>query len=201
MTAHRLNRSSLPAVLVVAATLIPGLVAQTPQAGRTKYFPSAEKWQRKGPAEVGLAAARLKEAVEWAEAHGSKWDFEKDQVRVFGRVLGLLPEKRAATNGIILRHGYIVAEFGDTRANDPVYSVAKIHFKEQIGKKHSTRNDVRSERATTNQFTVSVPTNDVEASRPKAIALGIGISHVHGLRFLKKECSPPNSGERQAARG
>jgi CubicO group peptidase (beta-lactamase class C family) len=63
--------------------------------------------------------------VDWAQAHGSKWDFEKDQVRVFGKVLGALPQQRAATNGIILRRGYIVAEFGNTRANDPVYSVAK----------------------------------------------------------------------------
>jgi CubicO group peptidase (beta-lactamase class C family) len=46
-------------------------------------------------------------------------------VRVFGKVLGALPAQRAATNGIILRHGYIVAEFGDTKTNDPVYSVAK----------------------------------------------------------------------------
>jgi len=40
-------------------------------------------------------------------------------------VLGPLPKQRAGTNGIIVRHGYIVAEFGDTKANDPVYSVAK----------------------------------------------------------------------------
>ena len=72
-----------------------------------------------------MDAAKLHEAVEWAESHGSTWDFEKDQVRTFGRVLGPLPEHRASTNGIILRHGYIVAEFGDTKTNDPVYSVAK----------------------------------------------------------------------------
>src|SRR6202166_4144963 len=79
----------------------------------------------KQPAEVGMDAAKLKEAVAWAEAHGSRWDFARDQVPVFGKVLGALPAKRAATNGIILRHGYIVAEFGDTKTNDPVYSVAK----------------------------------------------------------------------------
>jgi CubicO group peptidase (beta-lactamase class C family) len=72
-----------------------------------------------------MDAGKLHEAIEWAEAHGSKWDFAKDQVRVFGKVLGPLPPERAATNGIVLRHGYIVAEFGDTKTNDPVYSVAK----------------------------------------------------------------------------
>jgi CubicO group peptidase (beta-lactamase class C family) len=79
----------------------------------------------KQPAEVGMDAAKLKEAVAWAEAHGSRWDFARDQVPVFGKVLGALPAQRAATNGIILRHGYIVAEFGDTKTNDPVYSIAK----------------------------------------------------------------------------
>ena len=90
-----------------------------------EYFPPARSWQHKSPAEVGMDAARLKQAVDWAQAHGARWDFERDQVRTFGRVLGPLPSHRAATNGIILRHGYIVAEFGDTAANDPVYSVAK----------------------------------------------------------------------------
>jgi CubicO group peptidase (beta-lactamase class C family) len=72
-----------------------------------------------------MDSTKLRAAVEFAEAHGSTWDFARDQVRTFGRPLGPLPEKRAATNGIILRHGYIVATFGDTKANDPVYSVAK----------------------------------------------------------------------------
>ena len=63
--------------------------------------------------------------MEYAQANGSNWDFDKDQVRVFGTPLGPLPKQRAATNGIILRHGFVVAEFGNTKANDPVYSVAK----------------------------------------------------------------------------
>ena len=72
-----------------------------------------------------MDAAKLQEAVDYALAHGSTWDFEKDQVRTFGTPLGPLPTRRAATNGIILRHGYIVAQFGDTKASDPVYSIAK----------------------------------------------------------------------------
>jgi CubicO group peptidase (beta-lactamase class C family) len=90
-----------------------------------KYFPQPGEWQRKLPAELGFDATKLREAVVYAQANGGSWDFEKDQVRVFGTALGPLPKTHAATNGIILRHGYIVAEFGDTKANDPVYSVAK----------------------------------------------------------------------------
>jgi CubicO group peptidase (beta-lactamase class C family) len=113
------------AKLVFLPLLAALLAAQTPQPKRTTYFPAAGTWQHKSPEEVGMDTVKLLEAVAWAESHGAKWDFEKDQVRTFGKVLGPLPAKRAATNGIILRHGYIVAEFGDTKMNDPVYSVAK----------------------------------------------------------------------------
>jgi CubicO group peptidase (beta-lactamase class C family) len=109
----------------MAATLVPALDAQTARAQHTTYFPAAGKWEHRAPGDLGMDPYKLKEAVEWAESHGSKWDFEKDQARVFGKPLGSLPAQRAATNGIILRRGYIVAQFGDTKANDPVYSVAK----------------------------------------------------------------------------
>jgi CubicO group peptidase (beta-lactamase class C family) len=116
-----MHRRFLP-ILLACAALAPWLLeAQSP----TQYFPARGQWQKKDPAALGLDADKLKEAVEYAQAHGSDWDFARDQVRVFGTPLGPLPNKRAATNGIVIRHGYIVAEFGDTHANDPVYSVAK----------------------------------------------------------------------------
>ena len=89
------------------------------------YFPPAGKWQTKTPAELGLDAAKIQAAIKYAQANGSNWDFARDQVHTFGTPLGPLPRQRGATNGILLRHGYIVAEFGDTTANEPVYSVAK----------------------------------------------------------------------------
>ncbi len=106
---------------LVLAALAAVAFAQKPAV----YFPAKDKWQRKAPADVGMDAEKLKLAIAFAQANGSDWDFDKDQVRTFGAVLGPLPAKRSPTNGIILRHGYIVAEFGDTKSNDPVYSVAK----------------------------------------------------------------------------
>src|SRR3954463_9195994 len=101
-------------LLLALASLVPA-----------QYFPPAGKWQKKAPAELGFDAAKLQQAIDFAQANGSDWDFDRDQVRTFGVPLGPLPKTRAATNGIVLRHGYIVAEFGDTKAADPVYSVAK----------------------------------------------------------------------------
>jgi CubicO group peptidase (beta-lactamase class C family) len=115
-------RGKLP---VLALALVAAQATQSAAQSVTKYFPPTGKWERKSPAEVGMDAAKLKEAVDFALTRASAWDFEKDQVRTFGTPLGPVPKTRAGTNGIIVRHGYIVAEFGDITANDPVYSVAK----------------------------------------------------------------------------
>lgn len=117
----RLMRSTAAALSLLLAVFAPLAGAQA----STSYYPPPGEWQQKSPATLGMDSAKLQQAIQYAETHGSTWDFERDQVRTFGRVLGPLPTQRAATNGIILRHGYIVAEFGDTKANDPVYSVAK----------------------------------------------------------------------------
>lgn len=112
---------SLVRSLAILGLLATSLRAQQPAT----YFPPAGQWKSKTPAELGMDARKLQDAVDYAMSHGSTWDFEKDQVRTFGTPLGPLPERRATTNGIILRHGYIVAQFGDVKASDPVYSIAK----------------------------------------------------------------------------
>jgi CubicO group peptidase (beta-lactamase class C family) len=117
-------RSRFAASVRLAILLIVGAGAAGAQQ-TAKYFPPAGTWARKTPAEVGMDSAKLAAAVAFAESRNATWDFARDQVRTFGRPLGPLPASRAATNGIILRHGYIIATFGDIKANDPVYSVAK----------------------------------------------------------------------------
>jgi len=121
-----MNRTSLIRLALFVLLLLVAVFASPPAAQRAPtYYPPLAQWQRKSPDELGMDTAKLQQAIEYAQAHESTWDFQKDQVRTFGRVLGPLPKQRAATNRIILRHGYIVAEFGDTKSNDPVYSVAK----------------------------------------------------------------------------
>jgi CubicO group peptidase (beta-lactamase class C family) len=119
------NTARATRTLAVALLFVGAASASVVAQNTTTYFPPAGQWQSRAPAELGFDAAKLKEAVDYALSHGSAWDFEKDQVRTFGTPLGPLPKQRASTNGIILRHGYIVATFGDTKTNDPVYSVAK----------------------------------------------------------------------------
>ena len=91
------------------------------------YYPAAgDAWQRGKPEDAGMDSAALAAAVGFAQTQAGNMpkDFST-QVENFGRVLGPLPKTHGDTNGIIIRHGYIVAEWGDTNQIDPVYSVAK----------------------------------------------------------------------------
>jgi CubicO group peptidase (beta-lactamase class C family) len=90
------------------------------------YFPPAGEWAHKAPAEVGMDADALDAAIAFAQAHETNMpkDFST-QEQIFGTLLGPIPTDRAATNGVIIRQGYVVAEFGEPDSVDPTYSVAK----------------------------------------------------------------------------
>ena len=62
----------------------------------------------------------------FAQTRETNWprDFST-QEKIFGTLLGPIPKSRAGTNGLIIRHGYVVGEFGDTNNVAPTYSVAK----------------------------------------------------------------------------
>lgn len=125
---------SLPAYsLVVLLTLS---ACHRPATTATPYFPAkGDAWARREPAKVGMDAARLDSAVAFAKTQETtqmKPDFST-QEEIFGKLLGPMPTSRATTNGIILRHGYIVAEWGDTQRADPTYSVAKSVLSTVVG--------------------------------------------------------------------
>ncbi len=111
-------------VLLTAGTLL----------AQDTYFPPAGSWARKRPTEVGMDAAKLEAAVQFAQAHETNWprDFSM-QERIFGALLGPIPKSRAGTNGLIIRHGYVVAEFGDTNDVAPTYSAAKSMLSTVVG--------------------------------------------------------------------
>jgi CubicO group peptidase (beta-lactamase class C family) len=103
------------------------VVAVVLPAAQAPYYPPAGEWARKNPAEVGMDPVRLNDALAFMKAHETASparDFS-DQEIVNGKLLASIPTERAATNGLIIRRGYIVGEFGDTERADPTYSVAK----------------------------------------------------------------------------
>jgi CubicO group peptidase (beta-lactamase class C family) len=91
-----------------------------------EYFPPAGQWAHMSPAEAGLDPAALAAALAYAQAHETERAIDfSDQQSTFGSLLGSMPTRRAATNGLVIYKGYVVAQFGDTGAVDPTYSVAK----------------------------------------------------------------------------
>jgi len=117
---RRFVLTALPAIVIAAFML-----AQ-PAAQAGAYYPPAGSWMHKKPAEVGMDPAKLADAIAFMKAHETNVarDFS-DQEIIFGRLLGSMPTERAGTNALIIRHGYIVGEFGDTTRPDPTYSAAK----------------------------------------------------------------------------
>src|SRR4051812_43538670 len=81
------------------------------------YYPPKGEWQQRRPEEVGMVSALLDQAVAYARTQGGAFprDFST-QVEIFGALLGPLPKEHGETNGIIIRRGYVVAEWGDTKA-------------------------------------------------------------------------------------
>jgi CubicO group peptidase (beta-lactamase class C family) len=104
---------------------------------RMAYVPSATWWEVRPPAELGLRADGLQAAIAWHRSHESTWprDFLTDEGRYLGvadepldsRVLGPV-RARQDPNGLIVRHGYIVAEWGDTARADMSFSIAKSYL-------------------------------------------------------------------------
>jgi CubicO group peptidase (beta-lactamase class C family) len=104
------------------------------------YFPERFDWQHTKPDEVGMDAARLDEAVKAAIA--SENPATKDLLLAHATTFGarepfdtpIGPVKpRAAANGLITRHGYIVAEWGETRSVDMTFSVTKTFLTTVVG--------------------------------------------------------------------
>ncbi len=123
----------MPRPLLTASLAL--LLATTPAAGQAPYFPPpGEAWEHRLPESVGMDPDRLAQAVAFAQAGEIGWtrDMAAQVARnvasePYPEILGPVRDW-AGTNGIILRHGYIVAEWGDTRRVDMTFSVAKSYL-------------------------------------------------------------------------
>ncbi len=119
---------------------------QSASAGRgqkatTAYYPPrGDNWPRKRPEEVGMDAKALDEAMALAKTADTK-EFSRDPREYIlartaregsGEILGPFRD-RAPINALVIRHGYIVAEFGETSRPDMTFSVAKSFVSTTVG--------------------------------------------------------------------
>ncbi|MCO6510325.1 MAG: serine hydrolase [Aridibacter famidurans] len=106
---------------------------------QTFYFPAKGEWQNRSPSDAGFIAAKLSAAVELAKQSESKAprDQELGQAQTFGRepfgeAIGPF-KTRGDMTGIIIRGGYIVAEWGEPERVDMTHSVTKSFITAVVG--------------------------------------------------------------------
>jgi len=125
-----------PGTPVVSPT-VRGAIASTPAS---IYFPERFDWQHKKAEEVGMDPARIAEAIKVSvdrENPASK-DLNIALATSFGRGepfdTPIGPVKpRGPASGVITRHGYIVAEWGEPNRVDMTFSVTKTFLTTVIG--------------------------------------------------------------------
>ena len=115
--------------------MITAVVLTSAPAGaqQQSYYPGrGEDWEKRTPAQVGMDADQLQAAIDFAmdPAHDGWGPDLGQQLREFvanepmNEIIG--PTKtRGPVTGVILRHGYLVAEFGEPHRVDMTFSVTK----------------------------------------------------------------------------
>ncbi len=120
----------------------PGDAGLPAEPAPTFYTPSSGRdgWERRLPGDVGMDAALLQEAVEYAQAHETTDIPEDPGAYLRERFAGLAHQEivgptttRTGVNGIVVKDGYIVAEWGDTDREDMTFSVTKSYLSTVAG--------------------------------------------------------------------
>jgi CubicO group peptidase (beta-lactamase class C family) len=109
------------------------------QRAATPYVPTAAAWDRRAPEQVGMDGAKVQEAIAFAKERASEAprDLEEAHYRSFGRepfggAVGPF-KPRGEPSGVIVRNGYIVAEWGEPARVDMTFSVTKSFVSTVVG--------------------------------------------------------------------
>ena len=131
-------RPSRRALLVTLAGLAAGPRAWGAEGD---YFPPRHDWVRAEPRALGLDAARLADAVGFAQAHENP--APRDQSLALAQSFGKAEPYfggqigptgvRAAANGLVIHRGRVVAEWGDTSHVEMTHSVTKSFLSTVVG--------------------------------------------------------------------
>lgn len=108
-------------------------------AQNSRYFPAAYDWQAKSCSEIELNCDSLQAAIDFAIEHESTApkDLEVAHYLSFGKepfgdAVGPHKERGGAA-GLIIKNGYIVAEWGDPARVDMTFSVTKTFLSSVVG--------------------------------------------------------------------
>ena len=125
------------AMVALGLAAVPSLEAQTP--GSTPYFPPAGAWEVVDPATVGMNAEALEEArrIHMEGQSTAPRDLSLAHQRSFarepfGEQVGPF-RTRGEPTAVVVRNGYIVAEWGEPHRADNTFSVTKSFLTATVG--------------------------------------------------------------------
>ena len=123
--------------VAISVLLLLGATAGAQQA--PPYVPPAGAWEHRAPEQVGMDGAKLQEAIAFAKEHEVKAtrDLEALHYQTFGRepfgtAVGPI-KPRGEMTGVVVRRGYIVAEWGEPARVDMTFSVTKSFVSTTVG--------------------------------------------------------------------
>jgi CubicO group peptidase (beta-lactamase class C family) len=125
------------AIRLITAALLTSAAAHVPLYAQ--YVPAADAWERRPAEQVGLDPEAVRAAIAFAlenESTGSR-DLLANHERTFGRephgeAVGPFKD-RGDPSGMIVRGGYIIAEWGDPDRVDVTFSVTKSFLSTTVG--------------------------------------------------------------------
>jgi len=135
--------STLAAALLAASVVTPSITSAQSAARRGSsgpYYPSRWEWEQRQPEEAGMTKAQLDQAIQFAisSENPATKDLSVDLATTtglrepFDTPIGPTKE-RGSLNGLVVRHGYIVAEWGDTQRVDMTFSATKTFLSTVVG--------------------------------------------------------------------
>lgn len=114
-------------------------LAFTPAYAQSNYTPPAGNWERRTPEQEKIDPVKLKEAIDFAMASESRAPRNQELMQTqsfgqapFGEIVGPMKDRGPVT-GVIIRNGYIVAEFGEPTRVDMTHSVTKSFLSALVG--------------------------------------------------------------------
>ena len=127
------------AVVIIFCLLMPVVGCadggnSAPQPLPSSYYPSSGEWEKRSVEQLGFSKEALDKAVAYALANES--DIPVDLSQAVGGLASDFPDRelvgpfkeRGGPNGLLVRNGYIVAEWGDTERVDMTFSATKSYL-------------------------------------------------------------------------
>lgn len=109
------------------------------------YYPDRDNWTVKKPDDVGMSSEKLNEAIELHKQRESKnpknlelSHYQSFGKEPFGEGIGPFAERGPAT-GMIIKNGYIIAQWGEPSRIDMTFSVTKSFLSTVVGLAYDDR--------------------------------------------------------------